>query len=150
MDTFEKYNEALEQAKKELAACGSMDCDAARLIFRLFPQLRDERMYYNKIIDYLLGRIDVMPSNINGRNTLVAWLEKQKINTEGDFGRGYDCGYQAGYAVAMNEMKPKVATATLDSEKQKGHTTERVEQIRKDLYQSGYNDGYQHGREDEK
>lgn len=60
-----------------------------------------------------------MPSNINGRNTLVAWLEKQKINTEGDFGRGYDCGYQAGYAVAMNEMKPKNATATLDSEKQK-------------------------------
>jgi len=49
----------------------------------------------------------------------IAWLEKQKINTEGDFGRGYDCGYQAGYAVAMNEMKPKVATVTLDSEKQK-------------------------------
>lgn len=25
----------------------------------------------------------------------IAWLEKQKINTEGDFGRGYDCGYNA-------------------------------------------------------
>ena len=25
----------------------------------------------------------------------IAWLEKQKDNTEGDFGRGYDCGYQA-------------------------------------------------------
>ena len=25
----------------------------------------------------------------------VAYLEKQKINTEGDFGRGYDCGYEA-------------------------------------------------------
>ena len=24
----------------------------------------------------------------------IAWLEKQKINTEGDFGRGYDCGYE--------------------------------------------------------
>ena len=50
---------------------------------------------------------------------ILAYLEKQKVNTEGDFGRGYDCGYQAGYAVAKNEMKPKVATATLDSEKQK-------------------------------
>lgn len=53
---------------------------------------------------------------------IIAYLEKQKINTEGDFGKGYDCGYQAGYAVAMNEMKPKNATATLatlDSEKQK-------------------------------
>ena len=50
---------------------------------------------------------------------ILAYLEKQKINTEGDFGRGYECGYQAGYAVAVNEMKPKVATATLDSEKQK-------------------------------
>ena len=26
---------------------------------------------------------------------MLAWLEKQKINTEGDFGRGYDCGYEA-------------------------------------------------------
>lgn len=55
------------------------------------------------------------------RKDCTDWLEKQKIDTEGDFGRGYDCGYQAGYAVAMNEMKPKVATATLgilDSEKQ--------------------------------
>lgn len=25
----------------------------------------------------------------------IAYLEKQKINTEGDFGRGYDCGYEA-------------------------------------------------------
>ena len=25
----------------------------------------------------------------------LSWLEKQKINTEGDFGRGYDCGYEA-------------------------------------------------------
>lgn len=53
---------------------------------------------------------------------ILAWLEKQKINTEGDFGRGYDCGYQAGYAVAMNEMKPKVATATLDSKSRKSRS----------------------------
>ena len=52
---------------------------------------------------------------------VLCWLVKQEVNTEGDFGRGYDCGYQAGYSVAVNEMKPKVATATLASEKQEGH-----------------------------
>ena len=26
---------------------------------------------------------------------ILAYLENQKINTEGDFGRGYDCGYEA-------------------------------------------------------
>lgn len=35
-----------------------------------------------------------------------AFIEKQKINTEGDFGRGYDCGYKAGYAVALDKIKP--------------------------------------------
>ena len=43
MSTEEKakaYDEALEQAKKELNTCGSPDCDAARQIFRFFPQLR--------------------------------------------------------------------------------------------------------------
>lgn len=33
------YDEALEQAKKELKTCGSENCDAARQIFRFFPQL---------------------------------------------------------------------------------------------------------------
>lgn len=59
--------------------------------------------------------------NEEWKKKILAYLEKQKVNTEGDFGRGYDCGYQAGYAVAVNEMKQKVATVTLDSEKQKEH-----------------------------
>ena len=28
------------------------------------------------------------------KNDAIAYLEKQKINTEGDFARGYDCGYE--------------------------------------------------------
>lgn len=36
----QKYERALKQAKKELEACGSLDCDAARQIFRLFPELK--------------------------------------------------------------------------------------------------------------
>ena len=41
------YDEALEIAKKELQCCGTLDCDAARQIFRLFPELnvsKDERI----------------------------------------------------------------------------------------------------------
>ena len=88
--------------------------DAARLL----PELReseDERIRQ--------GLLKIFKQSQNGYwagmeiKDIVAYLEKQKINTEGDFGRGYDCGYQAGHAVAMNEMKPKVVTATLDSEK---------------------------------
>lgn len=42
MDYEQEYNASLEQAKKELKTCGTLDCDAAKLIFRLFPQLRKE------------------------------------------------------------------------------------------------------------
>ena len=40
MDYERKYKEALEKAEKELQACGSTDCDAAKQIFRLFPELK--------------------------------------------------------------------------------------------------------------
>lgn len=32
----------LARARKELNSCGDLDCEAARLIFRLFPELKDE------------------------------------------------------------------------------------------------------------
>ena len=66
----------------------------------------------------IYGQVDVINAFMAG----AKWQKEQEVNTEGDFARGYDCGYQAGYAVAVNDMKPKVATATLatlDSEKQK-------------------------------
>lgn len=58
MTTEEKakaYNRALEQAKQELEACGSIDCDAARQIFRLFPELKEKpltpfQVYLNLIL----------------------------------------------------------------------------------------------------
>ena len=48
------YDEALERARKELQACGSTDCDAARQIFRFFPELQeseDELMWLTKYIE---------------------------------------------------------------------------------------------------
>lgn len=37
----DKYEESLKIAKQELKACGSYDSDAARQIFRIFPELKN-------------------------------------------------------------------------------------------------------------
>lgn len=37
-----RYDEVLDRAKKkELNTCGSQDCDAARQIYRFFPELKE-------------------------------------------------------------------------------------------------------------
>lgn len=85
MNTEQKakaYDEALKQVKKELAACGSMNCDAARLIFRLFPQLReseDERIR-KALIQEFKEKVQKSFEWKDGipNNAVLAWLEKQK------------------------------------------------------------------------
>ena len=75
------YDGVLEQAKKELNTCGSMDCDAARQIFRFFPQLcesEDERIR-KEILDYI--KVNYRWANkeeLEQRKRFVAYLEKQK------------------------------------------------------------------------
>ena len=73
------YDEIMGKAKKELKACGDLDCDAARQIFRFFPELEegeDERI--RKAI------INVFASHKNYEvffgvsvEDILAWLEKQ-------------------------------------------------------------------------
>lgn len=89
MNTEEKakaYDEALNRAKKELQTCGSTDCDAARQIFRFFPELReseDERIR-KELIYWLKGFIGekegcgYTEDEIRER---IAYLEKQKETT---------------------------------------------------------------------
>lgn len=77
MDTYKKkYKEALEMAKKELSTCGSYDCDAARQIFRLFPELAEseDEIIRKTLIKYHKSTID-----INGIKSedILNWLEKQ-------------------------------------------------------------------------
>ena len=82
METYEqKYKYAIKQAKKELEACGSLDCDAARQIFRFFPELaesKDERIR-KEIICYLDREITL--SNFGGDIATfkgwIDWLKKQ-------------------------------------------------------------------------
>lgn len=74
-----KYNAALERAKKELQACGSQDCDAARQIFRLFPELKEsedeEEKIRKAIIRILKG--ETRYTSKEDADKYIAWLEKQ-------------------------------------------------------------------------
>ena len=73
------YDEALEQAQKELAACGSINCDAARQIFRLFPQLRESED--ERIRKRLVGVVKYFRSRGKDQQICeecLAYLEKQK------------------------------------------------------------------------
>lgn len=98
---------------------------AKDLIEKIFTELKeregdseDERVR-KAILSFIKQSAGTQELTTKEYSKWIEYLEKQKVITEGDFGRGYDCGYQAGYDVAVNEMKPKVAMATLDSEKQK-------------------------------
>jgi len=80
MDYEEKYKKTLEKARKELQACGSVDCDAAKQIFRFFPELAesdDEKI--KKWIKKELESKYVVDNIVNNEmaDKALAWLEKQ-------------------------------------------------------------------------
>lgn len=75
----QRYNEVLEKAKKELQVCGSADCDAARQIFRLFPELKkEENERIRKAILALVKQSSEVLSEQN-QNNMIAWLENQEL-----------------------------------------------------------------------
>lgn len=77
MNYEEKYKQALERARKELRVCGSQDCDAARQIFRFFPELNvseDERIK-REILELVS-----IACNGNQFEEIKDWLEKQNNN----------------------------------------------------------------------
>ena len=83
MDYKEKYENALEKAKKELNVCGSMDCDAAKQIFRFFPELKEseDEIIREWCISHFKECINVTKDNDEYKeylsNKVIAWLEKQ-------------------------------------------------------------------------
>ena len=79
MNYEQKYKEALERAQKELQTCGSTDCDAAKQIFRFFPELKDSedekiRKELKRAIDVALDYSYFDKETADG---CLAWLEKQ-------------------------------------------------------------------------
>ena len=68
-----RYDEAIDKAKKEFDACGSQDCDAARQVFRLFPELKEsEDEEVRKEIYWFFTQPDTVCDK-----RWLAWLEKQ-------------------------------------------------------------------------
>ena len=79
----QRYDEILDRAKKELNACGSQNCDAARQIFRLFPELKEEsegERIRNRLIEF----ISCNPGAISDldEEKALSWLEKQGKSSE--------------------------------------------------------------------
>ena len=75
-----KYEIAIKKAKEELKVCGSLDCDAARQIFRFFPELKESED--ERIRKALIWYIKYNVSVISGwrKEELITWLEKQDPN----------------------------------------------------------------------
>ena len=87
MDYEKKYKEALEMARKELQTCGSTDCDAAKQIFRFFPELtesEDDRIRKELIKHLRDGAEGYMPAgNAEDYTRWLFWLEKQGEKPQG-------------------------------------------------------------------
>lgn len=93
------YDEAIERARKELQTCGSVNCDAAKQIFRLFPELKeseDERIR-KELIDFVKSRLAGFPEC----DRFIAWLEKQDTFSKKDV----DNAYLKGITDAKNEIE---------------------------------------------
>ena len=73
------YDEAIAKAQKELQSCSSKDCDAARQIYRFFPELQeseDERIR-KAIITFFESEDDNTTYALVPKKDILAWLEKQ-------------------------------------------------------------------------
>lgn len=88
MTTEEKataYDEAIERAKEELKTCNSQGCFVARLVVKLFPELKEseDNRISREITEFILThRIDE-PNDIEDTNSWLVWLEKQGEKPQG-------------------------------------------------------------------
>lgn len=55
----------------------------------------DEKIRSAILLMMKVPRKEIFEAQGITKEQALDWLEKQKFHTEGDFGRGYDCGYQA-------------------------------------------------------
>ena len=69
----------MKELLNKLRACGSLDCDAARQIFRLFPELKksEDELIKEELIHFLETCRDTHLVGNRKRDEWIAWLEKQ-------------------------------------------------------------------------
>lgn len=104
-----KYEIAIKKAKEELKVCGSLDCDAARQIFRFFPELKEseDEKIRKDIIKVFTGEIGFTTKE--EAKKYIAWLEKQDLKKqEEELERAYKCAdevqYRNGLKAGQNEV----------------------------------------------
>lgn len=97
MNTGEKaraYDEMVQRVKELHEAGNALTKKQMEIVLPELAESEDEKIR-KWLVDYFAK---IGKSWIHRDFTceqIIAYLEKQKINTEGDFGRGYNCGYEA-------------------------------------------------------
>lgn len=142
------YDEALEIARKELLACGSTDCDAARQIFRLFPELKEneDEKIRKEIISFIQDHIDEINLQVSGDydtrdkedialqewcKRSLAWLEKQGTSYTK---RDVDNAYVEGMAFAKDELKKQGEHWSEEDEKGWRNTMIMIKEVASNHY----------------
>ena len=77
LEKAKAYDEAIAKAQKELQSCSSKDCDAARQIYKFFPELAESED--EKIKNAIITTIHLYygePLEDEAKE-MIAWLEKQ-------------------------------------------------------------------------
>lgn len=168
MTTEEKakaYNKALERAKKQLEEAKVFDYEEGQIAhdirtttYAIFPELKeseDEKMLRTIIRGFENWKSNGMETFNNTKvDDILAYLEKQKINTEGDFGRGYDCGYKACLnshgAEFFEKQKEQKPADSVEEEyienRNDGTYTCATTNDGFDAYMNGFNTGYEEGK----
>lgn len=107
----------------------------------LIPQLAESED--ERIRKWLVGYFETISKNwLHDHemplNSILAWLERQELEQ-----KKIDEYYRNLFANAIS----RDASLYPVKEEQKEQKVD-IDKLRKDIYQSGYNDGYQHGKED--
>lgn len=131
MDYKEKYERAIRQAKEELKCCGTLDCDAAKQIFKLFPELEEEVMdkRIKAALLYFFKRNKEKETDGVCNKDIFDWLKKQcKPNPYSGVSFEYNghawgmCARDGGVEILVDgEVKERVF---LDNSRSEQNTTE--------------------------
>ena len=119
-DYEKKYNDAMLRAD-EAVQKGCLDKNIFDIIFP--PEESEDERIRKWLVELVENQEPKMFIEVKKMN-VFAWLEKHKINTEGDFARGYDCGYEsclnshgAEWYEKQKEQKPSITTKFKKGEK---------------------------------
>lgn len=162
------YQKELDKTDKnsQLASILKAGITAIEMIF---PQLKENendriRKCLQDIVNWFSFDSKFFTNNLVAKKDVIAYLEKQKeqniplgepecpqfvyddiLALECAMGIAYRKGDEQELYEALRSLHSRLSDV-LDNQQKKPKVD--IDKLRRDLYQSGYNDGYQHGKED--